>query len=85
MAVLSEQDRFDLWADFMRDQSSRNESTGVLLKEELRAAVDATDDWINDNAAAYNTALPTAARTTLTASQKAKLFSFVALKRYGVI
>lgn len=85
MAVLTDQDRRDVWADAMRIWSGRNESTGTLLKANMRAAVDATDQWIEDNAAAFNAALPTAARNALSASQKAELFSIVALKRYGVL
>jgi hypothetical protein len=85
MAVLIEADRKDVWARAMQVWSGRTESTGTLLKADLRAAVDATDQWIEDNAAAFNAALPVAARNALTASQKAELFSIVALKRYGVL
>lgn len=85
MAVLTEQERRDVWKEAMQIWSARNEETGTLLKAGLRAAVNATDQFIEDNAAAYNAVLPIAARTTLTAAQKAELFSIVALKRYGVL
>lgn len=78
MAVLSEQDRFDLWAEMMR----KNTSTIAITKTQLRAAVDAIDTWFSDNAATLNSALPTAARNGLTTSQKAALLSFVIAKRY---
>ena len=56
-----------------------------LSDADFQAAVDATDTWIDANAAAYNTALPVAARTNLTASQKTLLFVAVALMRQGVV
>lgn len=84
MAVLAEADRVALWADYMRRMSSRQEAM-ALSKVQLRAAVDATDQWIEDNAGAFDTALPVTARTNLTARQKAQLFSFVADKRFGVL
>ena len=83
MAILTNDQRQEIWAGLMRDLSSRSEAIG-LTKAELRAALDATDAWINDNAAAYNAALPLPARTALSAQQKAELFLFVARKRYEV-
>jgi len=55
-----------------------------ITKADLRAAVNAVDDWINTNAAAYNTAIPQPARGALTASQKAELLSAVALRKFEV-
>ncbi len=56
--------------------------TGIT-KPQLQAAVDATDQWIEDNQTAYNTALPTAARNNLTLAQKTFLFCYVAMRRAG--
>ena len=81
MAALSENDRVEVWADYMR----RNVDAIGITKQDLRAALDATDQWIDDNASAYNTALPVAARTGLAARQKALLFMYVAAKRFGVL
>jgi hypothetical protein len=83
MAVLNETERVDVWAKLMRQYSSDGETIGIN-KPELRAAVDAIDDYMHDNAATINNALPTAAKTTLTAAQKAVLLSYVVLKRYQV-
>jgi hypothetical protein len=55
----------------------------AITKADLRAAIDATDDWINSNAAAYNSALPAAAQAGLSATEKTVLFCVVALKRAG--
>lgn len=85
MAVLPDQDRFDVWADFMRKTRTEvtlaSEVTGIT-KAELRAAVDAVGDWVNTNASAFNLAIPQPARGALTASQKAALLTYVVAKRY---
>lgn len=84
MATLSDTALRELWADLMRELSAARTVLN-LSKTELRAAVDATDQWIDDNAAAFNAALPLPARTELTAKQKVRLFMLVAAKRYGVL
>lgn len=81
MTVLADQDRFDAWAAYMRDAAVG--TMAALTKPQLRAALDAADDWANTNATSFNTALPGAARTALTAPQKALLLSYVIGKRYA--
>ena len=66
MAVLSDTDRVQCWQDFMRDPANINAAASGLTKAQIRAAVDATDQWIDDNAASFNSALPAAVRTALT-------------------
>lgn len=78
MATLSLQDRFDVWADLMR----QNLGTISITKPQLRAAVDALDDFMDQNATALNNALPVTARTNLTTPQKAAVLSAVIAKRY---
>lgn len=85
MAVLSTVERKGIWARWMQDLSSRLASTGSLTKSELRAAVDATDDWIETNQGSFNTALPAAFASAATAKQKAELFMFVASRKFGVL
>lgn len=46
MAKLSEEQRREFWAELMRYWSRRCVQVGVL-KQELRAAVDAVDDWLD--------------------------------------
>lgn len=53
-----------------------------ITKPELRAAINALDTWLNDNAAAANAALPQPARGALTVEQKAALLSYVIARRY---
>lgn len=54
-----------------------------LAKADLRAAIDATDGWIDANAAAFNAALPSAAQSGMTAQEKTVLFCVIAIKRAG--
>jgi len=54
------------------------------LKADLRAAVDATDAWIDDNAASYNSALPQPFRGAASEGQKTLLFCAVAAMRVGI-
>lgn len=80
MAVLSTTDRQRVWRVLMRYWSRLREAV-ALSKADLQAAVNATDMWIDDNAASYNQALPSAAQTNLTAAQKVLLFCAIALMR----
>lgn len=82
MAALSTSDRARIWRGFMRYLSRLREALG-LSKAELLAAVNATDTWIDDNQGAFNSALPAAAQSGLTTSQKTLLFVAVALMRTG--
>ena len=82
--ALTEDDRKELWSKFMSDVSSRYEALGALSKQDLRAAVDAIDTWIDDNLASFNSAIPQPARSELTAKQKAEIFFAVARRRWEV-
>lgn len=84
MAILTNPQRQQLWAAFMRKLSNDRDELS-LTKPELRAAVDAIDQWIEDNAISLNAAIPLPARTALSTTQKAALFFFVANKRFDVI
>lgn len=79
--VLDATGRLRVWA-----QAMRRGGLGALgvTKADLRAAVDATDDWIEANQSSYNTALPQPARASLTLVQKTLLFCWVAMRRAGL-
>lgn len=83
MAILTNDDRRELWAEYMKYSSNIREKLG-LAKTELRAAVDATDQWINDNQVSFNNSLPSPAKAALTGKQKVRLFMAVAKKRFNV-
>ena len=80
MAALTTQQRTDIHAFLCR----RFGYGGVMTKANVQAAINATDDWIDSNAAAFNSALPVVAQSGLTATQKTILFCYVALKRAGI-
>lgn len=80
MAVLSDPSRAEVWAGFMRDQLC----PAPVEKADMRAAVNATDAWIDGNAAAFNAALPEPFRSEASAQQKLALFLYVAKRRFEV-
>lgn len=81
MALLPDLDRNRIWRWFMR----RNSEGCAFTKDQLRAAVDATDSWIDSNAPSFNQALPVAFRTGASLAQKTLLFCFVAMRRAGLL
>lgn len=83
MAVLADSIRVQIWRGLMRYWSAQLEGVGVD-KTDLRAAVNAMDDFLNTNATAINNALPTAFKTNATTGQKALLLAVVALARFNV-
>lgn len=83
MAVLSSEERRRIMAYAMR-QASTLAVSGVD-KTELRAAIDATDAWIDSNAASFNSALPVTFRTNANLVQKTILFCYVAMRRAGIL
>ncbi len=82
MAALSEAKRIEVWREVMDDLSRASEPVGAITKVELRAALDAADDWVEANKAAFNAALPAAAQAGLTAAQKSRLLNTVVKRRF---
>lgn len=80
MAALPDQDRDRVTRGFSR----LNTLVCQFTKADLRAAVNATDDWIDSNTTSFNTALPTAFRTNASLTQKTLLFCYVAMRRAGL-
>lgn len=69
----------------MRVAAHITNGAGVLTKADLRAAVNAVDDWADANAVGFNTAIPQPARGAMTSKQKTLLLSYVILKRAGIL
>ena len=80
MAVLSEADRVDAWASWMQD----NPDDTPFAKQELRDALNATDNWIQANQASFVAALPEPFSSQSTLDQKVRLFTYVVAKRWEV-
>ena len=81
MAVLPDLDRERVWRWFMR----RNTDPCAFAKTDLRAAINAVDVWIDNNASAFNLALPQPFRSAATADQKTLLLCWVAMRRAGLL
>ena len=81
MAVLTDNDRREAWAKLMRRMSEDRVSIG-LDKPDLRAAIDAADEWVSAAQGSFNNALPTAAQSNLTAAQKALVLLYVVSERF---
>lgn len=56
-----------------------------LSKPDIKAAIDAVDDWADANAASFNTAIPQPTRGVATAAQKALLLAYVCMRRAGIL
>jgi phage repressor protein C with HTH and peptisase S24 domain len=82
MAVLGSAALAGIARKIQRAWSDTREST-AFTKAQLAAAVAAADQWADDNAAAYNTALPAAFRNNATAAQKSLLLVYVIARRAG--
>lgn len=82
MAYLDDLNRADVWREFMRRMGPEDRAA-PLTKADFRAAINAMDTWLADNAGTINSAFPTAARQALTPVEKIGVFAYVALKRYG--
>lgn len=81
VAVLPQLDRDLTAAHWMRT----NTEATAFTRADLKAAVDATDTWIDANTAAWNAALPVAFRTAATANEKTLLFMQVVMRRAGLL
>ena len=84
MAVMNATDRAEVNAEFQRVLSDLREPLGAVTKHNVLAAVNAIDQWVSDNAASFNAALPQPTRAQLTASQKARLLVAVVTRRFKV-
>ena len=82
MATLTNQQRSRATNDWIGEEYSLKKVRADLSVADIRAAINAVDDWIEANQAGFNAALPLPFRNVATAGQKAALFSFVALKKY---
>lgn len=83
MAQLSEEKRQQIYNQFSSEASSIWEQL-PLAKIDLRAAVDAIDDWVEDNISSFNLAIPEPARSSLITKQKIKLLFMVIKRRWEV-
>lgn len=79
MTLLDATHRARTAAQWMRE----NRGDCSFTKPQLHAAVAAADQWVEDNLAAFNAALPAAFRTAATPAQRANLLGFLLWRRIG--
>jgi hypothetical protein len=84
MATLPNPDRQQVHAQLMQRLSDMGEAVG-MTKSDLRGAINAADDWLDSNMAAYNLALPLLVRNLLTARLKALILVLLILRRFEVL
>jgi hypothetical protein len=88
MALLDDTNRARVWAHYLRNLVG---PISGVTKADVRAAVDATDAWIDSASAAaapatgFNSALPQPFRGAADSSQKTILFCYVAMRRAGLL
>lgn len=82
MALLSIKGRGAARSEWIDALAQNVGETVAVMKADVLAAINATDDWLEANAASFNAALPAAARTGLTSKQKARLLVAVIRRRY---
>lgn len=84
MAALSQADRIALRRQVTQDIGAfaGAERSIPIDKAQFLAVVNAVDDWIDANAAAFNAAIPQPQRGLLTAKQKALILAAVVKRRY---
>ena len=82
---MTEQQRVENMREWVKRVFVERGATATLNTEDIKAAVDATDTWIDNNQAPFNTALPEPFKSTATSDQKTLMFVYVAMKRSGLI
>lgn len=86
MAALSSQDRSNIDRYAQRwIQRETGAGWNGLSAADVRAAINAIDDWADANAAEFNTAIPQPARGALTVRQKTQLLMYVIRRRAEVL
>jgi hypothetical protein len=85
MAVLTDADRILAARQWIQRVFVELKTTASFHSGQIKAAVDAADDWADANAGSFNTALPTAFRNGATTEQKTLLLCYVILRRSGLL
>ena len=84
MVALTQAQINKIFQDFVNEIIRAAPNTAVTLtKSDIKTAITATNTWIDNNAASYNSALAANVQSSLTSAQKSVLFAYVALKKYS--
>jgi hypothetical protein len=82
MTTMSEAERVWTWTGLISQMRREVDVGDPAVRNEILAAVEATDDWVDANQSSYNTALPAAFKTWATPRQKALLLAMVLMRRH---
>jgi hypothetical protein len=82
MAKLTTEQIAQIRSELAQESSAGRESL-ELLKPDDHAAIAAIDQWIDDNRAAFNAAIPEPARSALTGRQKLRRFLAIVAVRFA--
>ena len=83
MANLSDAKRKEIWSQYMQDASIVWEIIPIG-KTDLRAVVNAIDQWIENNASSFNNAIPEPGKSALTKKQKYRIFKEIIKRKWEV-
>lgn len=82
MALLTEEQRDEIWSEAMESFSSLG-NVVVATKQELKDCVESLDAWFDGHESAINGSIAQPMRDNLTTAQKSALVIAVLRKRYG--
>lgn len=82
MAILSDTIHTEISGRYQSDLSRIRETLSGVTKSDIKAAIVAVDQWVQDNKTSFNNALPTATKNNLTASQKSQILVYVMERRF---
>lgn len=82
MAILTDEIREEISIRYQSDISVLFDLLDNVTKSDIRAAVDSTDQWVEDNKTSFNDSLPAATKDNLTAEQKSQILTYVVARRF---
>lgn len=85
MAKLNAQEREDALRRMVQQYHGEERNSANLDMDDLRAAVNAMDDFVDDNAAAINALFPEPFRSAAPLRLKALVLTYATMKRGGII
>jgi hypothetical protein len=85
MAVLTDEEKRKIAKRFVTRAYKELLDIADLDADQIIAAIQPTEDWIELNQGLFNAALPLPFRSTATAAQKTLLFTYVAFNRAGLL
>jgi len=85
MAVLTRLERKKIASPWVRKVITELGQSKTLTGTDIRAAVQATEDWIEANQASYVAALPEPFKANTDARAKTLLFLYTAMKRGSLL